>query len=181
MASFASATGMIRAKYSFNPKTTLGLTVSASPIFLITTRTIAPGLMPFEQKWTIDWSQFFGNGAMNTNLSVMIGPWSRIELENAVRGPDPSEPGLTVRDLTSSIAIAAVVGSGLGSSAGRESREPPGAIALSGGRSGRPAKSALAQKGSRLAARSKQPCGGLNDKDIAILATDPPIPFVRSL
>ena len=94
---------MIRSVYAFNSKTSEGIDRLKLPDILCHTSEESPDLMPFEDKWTIDWRRFFGNDE-TTNFSVMIGPWSRFDLENAVRGPENCEPGLMGRDLISSIA-----------------------------------------------------------------------------
>ena len=94
---------MIRGAYSFNPLTP----VQDSRTFNITSvlehsSATSPQAMPVENKWTIEWSRFFGRNPQ-TNSSMRIGPSGRMELENAVRDRDHDPRGLTVRDLTSSI------------------------------------------------------------------------------
>jgi len=167
--------GMIRAKYSFNPKT-LGFDRFGIADILDHNSDHSPGLMPFEQKWTIDWTQFFGNGA--TNLSVRIGPWSRMDLENAVRGRDPKEPGLTVRDLTSSIATqpwsVRALAQALGKTHGNLLQLSP----FLAGALDDPTRPPWRENVSDWLTRHRgTPGPGLSDSEIKILATDPPIPF----
>ena len=135
---------MIRSTYAFNSKT---LDDKRFDIWNILHHTSEqdPLSMPFEDKWTIDWRQFFGSDPTKTNFSVMIGPWSRFDLENAVRGPDVDEPGLTARDLTSSIATQPWSVRALAQALIPNACEICSAlVALSGWRSERPAQSALA-------------------------------------
>ena len=169
---------MIRSKYAFNSKADepygrLGITD-----ILAHNSEQSPHQMPFEDKWTIDWQKFFGNDATKTNFSEMIGPWSRIELENAVRGPDPREPGLTARDLTSSISIQPWSVRALAQAL---SKKHANLLALSpylaGDLSNPQNPPWLGAVRDWLEPRRNQPCGGLDDKDIATLAADPPIPF----
>jgi hypothetical protein len=168
---------MIRSKYAFNSKTLDYKRFDVTDILQHTSEQ-NPLSMPFEDKWTIDWRQFFGNDPSNTNFSVKIGPWTRFDLENAVRGPDRREPGLTVRDLTSSIAtqpwsvralaqaLIPTHGNLLQSSPYlmgnlSDPRNPPWFVDVS----------------VWLKQRRTQPGGVLSDDDIETLAADPPIPF----
>ena len=170
--------GMIRAKYSFNRKTPPPFGRLGLADILDHNSSQNPGLMPFEDNWTIDWPRFFGNDEATTNFSVKIGPWSRRDLETAVRGSDPGESGLTVRDLTSSIAAqpwsVRALAQALGKTHGKllqlspflagaldDPRNPPWFGAIS----------------DWLMHRQTTHGSGLSDDDIRILATDPPIPF----
>ena len=169
---------MIRAKYSFNPDTPpphgrFGLTE-------ITEHTSEknPALMPFENIWTIDWPRFFGNDEATTNFSVRIGPWSRMDIENAVRGSEPNEPGLTVRDLTSSISTQPwsvhALAKALNKTHGELLRLSP---YLAGALDDAKKPPWYADVSRWLSARRSRPGQYLSDDDIRILATDSPIPF----
>jgi len=168
---------MIRSTYAFNSKT---LDDKRFDIWKILHHTSEqdPLSMPFEDKWTIDWRQFFGSDPTKSNFSVKIGPWSRCDLEHAVRGPDVDEPGLTARDLTSSVAtqpwsvralaqaLIPTHGNLFGSSpylAGdlSDPNNPPWNGAIH----------------DWLKQRRAQGGDNLSDGDIKTLAADPPIPF----
>ncbi|WP_154071357.1 hypothetical protein [Bradyrhizobium lablabi] len=168
---------MIRAKYSFNPETPppygrLGLTE-----IIEHTSEKNPALMPFENSWTIDWQRFFGNGEA-TNFSVRIGPWSRMDIENAVRGSEPNEPGLTVRDLTSSIATqpwsVRALAETLSKTHGKLFRSSPYLAGALDDPKNPPWYAAVSLW---LSDRRCRPGQTLNDDEIRILAADPPIPF----
>jgi hypothetical protein len=172
---FRFAHGMIRATYSFHPEPPFFARFGIAEI-LDHNSDQNPGLMPFEQKWTIDWPQFFGGDA--TNLSVRIGPWSRMDLENAVRGKDPKEPGLTVRDLTSSIATqpwsVRALAQALGKTHGKLLQLSPYLADSLGDPKNPPWRRNVSDW---LTRHRSAPGQGLSDDDIRILATDPPIPF----
>jgi hypothetical protein len=168
---------MIRAKYSFNAKTN-GANGHNVMAILEHTSEKRPDLMPLEDIWTIDWPRFFGN-ADNANFSVRIGPWSHPLLEKAIRGDDQNEPGLTARDLMSSIATqpwsVRALAQALAKTHGNllqlspflrgdlsDPKNPPWFGAIS----------------NWLQTRRCQWLGGcLDQKDIRTLAVDPPIPF----
>jgi hypothetical protein len=169
---------MIRAKYSFNPETPppygrLGLTE-----IIEHTSEKNPALMPFENIWTIDWPRFFGNDKATTNFSVRIGPWSRMDLENAVRGSEPNEPGLTVRDLTSSIATqpwsVRALANTLNKTHGKLLQSSPYLAGALDDPKNPPWYTDLSRW---LSDRRRKPGQTLEDDEIRILATDPPIPF----
>jgi hypothetical protein len=133
--------------------------------------------MPFENIWTIDWQRFFGNGEA-TNFSVRIGPWSRMDIENAVRGSEPNEPGLTVRDLTSSIATqpwsVRALAETLSKTHGKLFRSSPYLAGALNDPKNPPWYAAVSLW---LRDRRCRPGQTLDDDEIRILATDPPIPF----
>jgi hypothetical protein len=170
---------MIRATYSFNPETS---PPQRGPFGLADildhNSDDSPGEMPFENIWTIDWPRFFGNDPATTNFSVRIGPWSRMDLENAVRGRDPDEPGLTVRDLTSSIAAqpwsVRALAQTLSQTHGQLLQRSP---YLSGPLDDPENPPWRGDVAAWLTERRSVPGLGLSDRDIRILATDPPIPF----
>jgi hypothetical protein len=169
---------MIRAKYSFNPETPppygrLGITE-----IIEHTSEKNPALMPFENIWTIDWQRFFGNDKATTNFSVRIGPWSRMDLENAVRGSEPNEPGLAVRDLTSSIATqpwsVRALAETLSKTHGALLQSSPYLAGALDDPKNPPWYTDLSRW---LSDRRCKPGQTLEDDEIRILATDPPIPF----
>jgi hypothetical protein len=172
---------MIRPVYSFNPRTS----ISNDNAFDITriiehTSEKNAGLMPFEDVWTIDWERFFGSDPAITNFSVRIGPWSRLDIENAVRGSDQTEPGLTVRDLTSSIATqpwsVRALAKELSNTHGKLLQSSP---YLAGALDDPKNPPWLAEVSRWLSDRRSAPGlpQPLDDNEIRILATDPPIPF----
>jgi hypothetical protein len=168
--------GMIRGVYAFNPPARFGIAD-----ILDHNSNDSPGAMPFENRWTIDWSQFFGSDPNATNLSVRIGPWSRLDLENAVRGSDTREPGLTVRDLTSSIATQPWSVRALAHELSRRSQKHAELLRLSPYLAGcldNPKNPPWSRDVCDwLTRRRNVPGQPLSDDDIRILATDPPIPF----
>jgi hypothetical protein len=175
---FRMGHAMIRAKYSFNPETPppygrLGLTE-----IIEHTSEKNPARMPFENIWTIDWQRFFGNDQATTNFSVRIGPWSRMDIENAVRGSEPNEPGLTVRDLTSSIATqpwsVRALAEALSKTHGELLRSSP---YLKGALEDTTNPPWYTEIFRWLSERRCRPGQYLDDDEIRILATDPPIPF----
>jgi len=169
---------MIRAKYSFNPETPPPFGRFDLADILKHNSDDCPGEMPFENKWTIDWPRFFGNDPETTNLSIRIGPWSRLDLENGVRGSDPHEPGLTVRDLTSSIATqpwsVRALAQALSKTHGKLFQSSP---FLSGSLEDPANPPWLGRISNWLMQRRSYPGQGLSNDEIRILATDPPIPF----
>ncbi|WP_315838351.1 hypothetical protein [Bradyrhizobium prioriisuperbiae] len=172
---------MIRSVYSFNPRTEIseyrGLGL---PLILEHTSEKNAGLMPFEEFWTIDWQRFFGSDPATTNFSVPIGPWSRLDIEGAARGQDTNEPGLTFRDLTSSIATqpwsVRALAERLSPTHGKLLQLSP---FLRGPLDTPKAPPWYADISRWLSERRSAPETGqhLDDNDIRILATDPPIPF----
>jgi hypothetical protein len=172
---------MIRAVYSFNPRTSISQYrgLSLTNILEHTSEKNA-GLMPFEEIWTIDWPRFFGSNPATTNFSVPIGPWSRLDIENAVRGNDRNEPGLTVRDLASSIATqpwsVRALAEKLSQTHGKLIQSSPYLAGALGDPKNPPWLTDLSRW---LSDRRSAPGPGqhLDDDEIRILATDPPIPF----
>jgi hypothetical protein len=169
---------MIRARYSFNPKTPPPYGRLGLADILDHNSDDSPGQMPFENLWTIDWPRFFGNDPDTTNFSMLIGPWSRMDLENAVRGSDPHEPGLTVRDLTSSIATqpwsVRALAQALSGTHGQLLQLSPYLAGALDDPENPPWHGDVA---AWLTHRRSMPGHGLSSDDIRILATDPPIPF----
>jgi len=168
---------MIRAKYSFNPQTDVPFGFEVSEILNHTSED-SPRQMPFENRWTIDWRRFFGDDN-NTNFSVKIGPWSRTDLENAVEENQPNEPGLMVRDLTSSIATQPWSVCALAHALPREYGELLQLSPYLRGDLSDPRNPPWRDQVRRWLDehRCKWPGQCLDDNDIATLATDPPIPF----
>jgi hypothetical protein len=169
---------MIRPVYSFNSKN-----LAPNRPFNVTevlqhTSEQNPLMMPVEDKWTIDWRFFFGNDPSTSNFSVKIGPWSRMDIEHAVRGPDEHEPGLTVRDLTSSIATqpwsVRALAQALTATHGHLFQSSP---YLKGNLNDPNDPPWLGDIRNWLEQRRTWPGGGLFDNDIDTLAADPPIPF----
>ncbi|MBV9980377.1 hypothetical protein [Bradyrhizobium sp.] len=166
---------MIRGKYSFNPKMPPPGGLGIADI-LVHNSADKPDEMPFEDRWTIDWPRFFANDA--TNLSVRIGPWSRADLEKAVRGANPQDPGLTVRDLTSSIATQPWSVRALAQALSKTHGKLFQSSRYLGGPLDDPKNPPwLGDVSDWL--RHHRPTSGqaLSDDDIRILASDPPIPF----
>jgi hypothetical protein len=167
---------MIRGVYAFNP-------TERFPIADILDHNSddSPTAMPFQNKWTIDWSLFFGNDPDTTNFSTKIGPWSRLDLETAVSGSGTGEPGLTVRDLTSSIATQPWSVRALALELSRRSQKHAELLRLSpylAGPLDAPKNPPwLRDVSDWLKRRRDAPGQALSDDDIRILATDPPIPF----
>jgi hypothetical protein len=168
---------MIRPKYSFNPKTPPPYGFGLADI-LDHNSDDRPGEMPFENLWTIDWPRFFGGDPQRTNFSMLIGPWSRLDLENAVRGSDPREPGLTVRDLTSSIATQPWSVRGLAQALSKTHGQLLQLSPFLKGSLEDPKNPPWYRDvAAWLTQRRAVPGRALSDDDIRILATDPPIPF----
>jgi hypothetical protein len=169
---------MIRARYSFNPQTPAPYGRLDLTEILEHTSEKNPARMPFENIWTIDWPRFFGNDEATTNFSVRIGPWSRLDIENAVRGSEPNEPGLTVRDLTSSIATqpwsVRALAETLNKTHGKLLRLSPYLAGALDDAKNPPWYNDISHW---LSDRRCRPGQILDDNEIRILATDPPIPF----
>jgi hypothetical protein len=170
---------MIRGKYSFNPRRLIRDLQGFDLTFILQhTSEKGANLMPFEDVWTIDWEQFFGSDPATTNFSVRIGPWSRPDLETAVQENDPSEPGLAMRDLTSSIATqpwsVRALAEKLSNTHGELLRLSPYLAGALDDAKNPPWFTDL----SRWLSDRRSPLGlSLDDNDIRTLATDPPIPF----
>jgi hypothetical protein len=171
---------MIRSKYSFNQLASIaklrGLDLTS---ILKRSCEKSPGLMPLENVWTIDWQRFFDRTGADTNFSVWIGPWSRSDLENAVRGSDRNSEGLTSRDLMSSISAKPWSIRALAQKLGKTHARLIGLspyLANDPGPGHPPPWFGDIESWLRQRNRPGLP-HPLTEDDIRILATDPPIPF----
>jgi hypothetical protein len=171
---------MIRPKYSFNRLTSIadlrGLDLTS---ILERSSEKSPELMPLENIWTIDWSRFFDHTSAGTNFSVRIGPWSRMDLENAVRGSDRHAEGLTYRDLISSISAKPWSVRALAQELGKTHARLIGLSPYLTNDAGPGHPPPWFGKVEAWLRQRNRPglAHPLTDEDIRILATDPPIPF----
>jgi Animal haem peroxidase len=103
------AHAMIRPHYSFNELTNFPTDPSGSDTKAFQIGAIldqssqrSADRMPFERKWIVDWSRFFGDSAVN--FSIPISPLANPTIEIGIQGVERSKL-LLERDLLSSLAV----------------------------------------------------------------------------